>query len=120
MPYEGEGIYRHYKGGLYQVLGLGLEEASLAPVVVYAPVDGNSVLRTSPNATMWTRPLEDFNAMVSLPLEFHQFDKPEKAPPMISDLSEPVARFTKLTRLEIMQTRNERLLEWARQIDLEP
>lgn len=26
MNYEGSGIYRHYKGGLYKVLGLGLKE----------------------------------------------------------------------------------------------
>lgn len=96
MPYEGEGVYRHYKGGLYQVLGIALEEARLEPVVVYAPIYERPYLMVELQATMWTRPLGDFNAIVSLPLEFSQFDKPEDTPPMISDSPEPVARFTKL------------------------
>lgn len=97
MPYEGAGIYRHYKGGRYEVLGIAMEEARLEPVVVYSPIDDLPEFLQGFGATMWTRPLEDFNAMVSLPLEFSQFDKPEDTPPMISDSPEPVARFTKLT-----------------------
>lgn len=41
--------WRHRKGGLYQVLGVAREEATLAPVVVYRGESG-----------IWTRPHEDF------------------------------------------------------------
>lgn len=36
------GVYRHYKGGEYQVVGLAIDEATSAPVVVYrAESDGH-------------------------------------------------------------------------------
>lgn len=43
MPYQGPGIYEHYKGGFYEVLGLAVREETLQaenPVVevVYKPV----------------------------------------------------------------------------------
>jgi hypothetical protein len=66
--YRGPGIYRHYKGNDYLVIGLGCEEATLIPVVIYRPK--NKIMpddvrrKVGAPVTYWTRPLEDFNAMV--------------------------------------------------------
>ncbi|WP_370263903.1 DUF1653 domain-containing protein [Limnobacter sp.] len=49
------GPYRHYKGGLYEVLGLGREEATLDVVVIY---------KSCKNNTWWTRPIEVFTEKV--------------------------------------------------------
>lgn len=46
--------FRHYKGGEYEVLANALEEATLQHLVVYR----------SPKGTVWTRPIDDWNAMV--------------------------------------------------------
>ena len=35
MPYEGPGIYRHYKGGHYRVIGIAQHHDSGAKVVIY-------------------------------------------------------------------------------------
>jgi hypothetical protein len=48
---EGGQVYRHYKGGVYVVLTLAVEEATLEPVVVY---------RSCERGTVWTRLLGDF------------------------------------------------------------
>lgn len=105
--YEGKGIYRHYKGGLYEVLGIGLEEATLAIVVIYSPIDEPTDFMKGFGATMWTRPIEDFSA-----------DVPDVGASGFSASPVTTPRFIKLSMTEIMKTRNERLLEWARfQID---
>ena len=46
--------FRHYKGGEYEVLANALEEATLAHVVIYR----------SPKGTVWTRPIDDWNAVL--------------------------------------------------------
>jgi len=48
--------FRHYKGGEYEVLANALEEATLSHLVVYR----------SPKGTVWTRPIDDWNAMVEV------------------------------------------------------
>src|SRR5213595_86509 len=97
MPYEGEGIYRHYKGGLYEVLGLALQEDDLnRTYVIYRPLSPTSMLDDRPEE-FWARELGDFNEQVE--------DVAWK------DATMP--RFTKLTMTEIMETRNDRLLQWA-------
>jgi hypothetical protein len=77
--YKGPGIYRHYKGGEYEVIGLAVrEETVLKPgdvgyalakmnhtptgttVVVYKPLTPGSILEER-TETMWTRELADFN-----------------------------------------------------------
>lgn len=65
--YFGPGRYRHYKGGEYEVIGVALTEATLSPVVVYHPVDSASLpyFMSAYDATMWTRPLHEFNQEVS-------------------------------------------------------
>lgn len=116
MPYEGEGIYRHYKGGIYEVLGIALVEATLEPCVVYKPTVELPIFMQGLGATMYTRPLEDFNAMVrdaSIDHSDDQFKKPEKLPPMV-DPRKPVPRFRKLSMSDILAVRNDRLTEWVR------
>jgi hypothetical protein len=49
-PQDGA-VYRHYKGGLYQVLMVVRREGSQEQMVVYQPQDG-----TIP----WVRPLAEF------------------------------------------------------------
>jgi hypothetical protein len=49
------GVYRHYKGGLYTVLAVGIDEATGKPMVCY---------RSNRHATVWSRTLEDFQAHV--------------------------------------------------------
>jgi hypothetical protein len=46
------GIYQHYKGKLYLVLGEGLAEADLTPMVVYQALYDDY--------TLWLRSREDF------------------------------------------------------------
>lgn len=48
-----DGIYRHYKGGLYKVINIAIDEKTEGPVVVYKttePKDG----------IIWTRSLGDW------------------------------------------------------------
>jgi hypothetical protein len=77
MPYEGPGIYRHYKGPIYQVHGLSIRESSKSDPnfnarnselheVVYEPHENHaraSALYHSP-VRFWTRELDDFDATV--------------------------------------------------------
>ncbi|MBT3068537.1 DUF1653 domain-containing protein [Rhodoferax sp. U11-2br] len=50
---------RHYKGGLYTVVGSCLIEATLQPGVLYKPLQGDM------QDTVWMRPLADMQEMVS-------------------------------------------------------
>lgn len=50
------GTYRHYKGNVYKVVGVGKMEATQEDVVVYQSLDHGSPL--------WIRPLEEFEAQV--------------------------------------------------------
>lgn len=42
--------YRHYKGGLYELVGEAIMEADLAPMIVYRAADGR----------LWVRPRANF------------------------------------------------------------
>jgi hypothetical protein len=44
------GLYRHYKGGDYRVLGLARHSESLAPLVVYQALYGEQGLWVRPQA----------------------------------------------------------------------
>lgn len=46
------GTYRHYKGKLYEVLGVVRHSETLAPLVLYRPMQGDG--------TLWVRPFEMF------------------------------------------------------------
>lgn len=63
------GIYRHYKGQSYEVLGLAHHSETEEPVVVYRALYGEYGL--------WVRPLSIFNETVEVQ-------------------DEPVARFTRI------------------------
>lgn len=52
---------RHYKGGLYEVVGTCLIEATLKPGVLYKPLQGDR------QAITWFRPMEEFMDQVSTP-----------------------------------------------------
>ncbi|MFZ4540169.1 DUF1653 domain-containing protein [Propionivibrio sp.] len=52
---------RHYKGGLYHVVGTCLIEATLKPGVLYKPKQGDK------QDVIWMRPMSEFQDMVATP-----------------------------------------------------
>ena len=52
------GRYRHYKGGLYEVLGTARHSETLEPVVLYRALYGRQEL--------WVRPFAMFEEMVTV------------------------------------------------------
>lgn len=52
LPQLAPGRYRHYKGGLYELVGVARHSETLAPQVVYRPLYGEGGL--------WVRPFEMF------------------------------------------------------------
>lgn len=75
MPYQGPGIYQHYKGPYYQVLGLGVHEYHkdnargfdpnnpLLQHAIYRPMTPGSLLDGS-ESDFWIRHREDFDGHV--------------------------------------------------------
>ena len=51
-----KGIYRHFKGGRYEVIGVARHSETLEELVVYKALYGDGGL--------WTRPLAMWNEMV--------------------------------------------------------
>jgi hypothetical protein len=49
------GKYRHYKGGLYEVVCVSIQEDTLVPLVTY---------RSLERGYFWTRTLENWNARI--------------------------------------------------------
>ena len=47
-----EGLYRHYKGGVYRVVCLAHHSETLEDMVVYEPIDGQTGVWVRP-ASMW-------------------------------------------------------------------
>lgn len=69
MSYDGPGIYRHYKGGEYEVIGLAVREETIGvpgrgevTEVVYRPME-----QCDRQQQFVTRVLEDFNERVRIP-----------------------------------------------------
>ena len=54
------GIYRHFKGNLYQVLGLASPAETMEPMVVYRALYGEHGLWVRP-AAMWNEIVEKEN-----------------------------------------------------------
>ena len=54
------GVYRHYKGGKYLVLGTAKHSDTLETVVVYVALYDNTT------SAMWIRPLADFVEQVTV------------------------------------------------------
>lgn len=121
VNYEGKGIYQHYKGGIYEVLGLGVREETVVKsgddklsdafregagepipsptiVVIYKPLSPGSLLGrgTFHGIDFWERTLEDFDAQV-MPIspiaDEQQFKVVPGEPPISSDAVAPVPRF---------------------------
>jgi len=68
-----KGIYKHYKGGEYEVMGVGRDSESLELVVIYRALYESEEF--GPNA-IWVRPLKMFEEMVEVDgLEQPRFKK---------------------------------------------
>lgn len=59
IPELEKGIYEHYKGNRYEVMGVALHSESLEPIVVYKPLHETK-------APLWARPYEMFIGTVAL------------------------------------------------------
>ena len=53
VPNIETGIYQHYRGDRYEVLGAGLNTETLVPVVIYKPLYKSPI-------PFWVRPFEIF------------------------------------------------------------
>ena len=58
LPSLPTGIYRHYKGGRYEVYGVARHSETLEPLVVYRPLYGEGAL--------WVRPFALFTGAVEV------------------------------------------------------
>ena len=54
-----KGIYRHYKGNLYEVIGIAKHSETLEEMVVYKALYGEGGL--------WVRPAKMWNEIIELP-----------------------------------------------------
>ena len=52
------GIYKHFKGNLYKVIGVGKHSETLEDFVLY------EALYNNPRSKLWVRPLKMFNEEV--------------------------------------------------------
>ena len=55
-----KGIYRHYKGKLYEVIGVARHSETLEELVVY------KALYQTEGENLWVRPLSMFNEMLDV------------------------------------------------------
>jgi len=74
LPHTPLGLYRHYKGGEYEVIGVARHSETLEPLVVYRPLYNASGL--------WVRP----HAMFFEHIEFEGRLQPRFAPVAPTDL----------------------------------
>lgn len=60
MPYQGPGLYTHYKGGFYRIFGLGQHESTGAMFVIYMSLDiHHERTRSSKGVDFVLRPLDE-------------------------------------------------------------
>lgn len=59
VPEIATGVYEHYRGNRYEVVGVALHSESLEPMVVYKPL-------YETKAPLWVRPYEMFNEKIEL------------------------------------------------------
>lgn len=57
-----KGIYRHYKGNSYEVLGTAFHSETEEPMVVYKSLYES----TYPSGTLWVRPLSMFTENITI------------------------------------------------------
>lgn len=58
------GIYRHYKGGRYEVVGCARHESTGETLVIYRPLEPTDALPAG--VEFWTRPLDIFNQTIEI------------------------------------------------------
>lgn len=63
LPTQPLGIYQHHKGPLYEVFGVVRHSETLAPMVLYRPLEGDG--------TLWVRPFDMFNEPVEIQGQRH-------------------------------------------------
>lgn len=54
------GLYRHYKGGWYEMVGTARCSETLQGMALYRPLYGNGLTSATPNASLWVRPAAMF------------------------------------------------------------
>lgn len=59
VPFIEAGLYEHYKGERYEVVGVGLDSETTKPVVVYTPAGASEV-------PFWVRSYENFLEFVDV------------------------------------------------------
>ena len=59
VPFIEAGVYQHYKGKRYEVVGVGLDSETTKPVVIYVPLYESSV-------PFWMRSYEMFLEFVEV------------------------------------------------------
>lgn len=59
-PIIQKGVYRHYKGNLYQVIDVVRHSETLEWLVLYHPLYGDQTCQ----ATLWVRPFAMFGQMI--------------------------------------------------------
>jgi len=59
LPFVEAGLYEHFKGKRYEVVGVGLDSETLKPVVVYTP-------QYESNVPFYVRPYEIFLEFVEV------------------------------------------------------
>ena len=64
LPRKGE-IWQHYKGDLYQIIGIGEQEADSLPVAVYSSIKTTKI---------YTRPLSEFMDVINNRYRFSKID----------------------------------------------
>ena len=71
IPTIEKGLYRHYKGNLYRVIGVGCHTETLEYYVVYSPVDHKLGI-----PEVWLRPYDMFTETVEIDGKtFPRFEK---------------------------------------------
>lgn len=71
LPSLPTGLYRHYKGGRYEVIGVARHSETHEPLVVYRPLYGEGA--------MWVRPFAMFVERVNVDGEWRLRFEPESA-----------------------------------------
>lgn len=64
------GRYRHFKGNLYEVIGIASHSETMEPMVIYRALYGDGALWVRP-AAMWTETIdrEDYHGPRFFPVE---------------------------------------------------
>jgi len=69
VPYIELGTYQHYKGNMYEVIGVALDSENLQPYVMYKPLQTSKV-------PYWARPYDMFISTIIIDgVEIPRFKK---------------------------------------------